>query len=105
MPQWASAQAGPVMHKYAKAMVGDIKRQVVQPWWFGEETFKATGYELTGLPDLLATDKLNTPKAGSDEHKKWSWIHRASPGPNRWKIRSTTPQGIADAMADQWGKL
>ncbi len=95
----------PVMHKYAKAMVGDIKRQVVQPWWFGEETFKATGYELTGLPDLLATNKLNTPKAGSDEHKKWSWIHRASPGPNRWKIRSTTPQGIADAMADQWGKL
>ena len=95
----------PVMHKYAKAMVGDIKRQVVQPWWFGEETFKATGYELTGLPDLVATNKLSPPKAGTDEHKKWSWIHRASPGPNRWKVRSTTPQGIADAMAEQWGKL
>jgi hypothetical protein len=95
----------PVMHKYAKAMVGDIKRQVVQPWWFGEKTFKATGYELTGLPDLVATNKLNTPKAGTDEHKKWSWIHRASPGPDRWKIRSTTPQGIADAMAEQWGSL
>ena len=95
----------PVMHKYAKAMVGDIKRQVVQPWWFGEETFKATGYELTGLPDLVATNKLNPPKSGTDEHKKWSWIHRASPGPNRWKIRSATPQGIADAMAKQWGKL
>jgi hypothetical protein len=95
----------PVMHKYAKAMVGDIKRQVVQPWWFGEKTFKATGYELTGLPDLVATNKLNAPKAGTDEHKKWSWIHRASPGPDRWKLRSTTPQGIADAMAEQWGKL
>jgi hypothetical protein len=95
----------PVMHKYAKAMIGDIKRQVVQPWWFGEKTFKATGYELTGLPDLVATNKLNTPKAGTDEHKKWSWIHRASPGPDRWKVRSTTPQGIADAMAEQWGNL
>jgi hypothetical protein len=95
----------PVMHKYAKAMVGDIKRQVVQPWWFGEKTFKATGYELTGLPDLVATNKLTPPKAGTDEHKKWSWIHRASPGPDRWKIRSTTPQGIADAMAEQWGSL
>jgi hypothetical protein len=93
----------PVMHKYAKAMVGDIKRQVVQPWWFGEETFKATGYELTGLPDLVATNKLTAPKAGTDQHKKWSWIHRASPGPDRWKVRSTTPQGIADAMAAQWG--
>jgi hypothetical protein len=93
----------PIMHKYAKAMVGDIKRQVVQPWWFGEKTFKATGYELTGLPDLVATNKLNIPEVGTDEHKKWSWIHRASPSPDRWKIRSTTPQGIANAMAEQWG--
>jgi hypothetical protein len=93
----------PIMHKYAKAMVGDIKRQVVQPWWFGEKTFKATGYELTGLPDLVATNKLNIPEVGTDEHKKWSWIHRASPSPGRWKVRSTTPQGIADAMAGQWG--
>ena len=85
-------------------MVGDIKRQVVQPWWFGEETFKATGYELTGLPDLIATDKLTPPKLGTQDHKDWSWIHRASPGPDRWKVRSTTPQGIADAMAKQWGK-
>ena len=91
------------MHKYAKAMVGDIKRQTIQPWWLGEETFKATGYELTGVPDLVATNKLTVPKDGTDEHKKWSWIHRASPGPDRWKIRSTTPQGIANAMAEQWG--
>ena len=93
----------PVMHCYAREAIGEIKRQVVQPWWFGEETFKATGYELTGLPDLVATNKLIPPKPGTDEHKKWSWIHRASPGPNRWKVRSTTPKGIANAMAAQWG--
>jgi hypothetical protein len=93
----------PIMHKYAKALLGDVKRQVVQPWWFGEKTFKATGYELYGLPDLKPSNKLVAPKVGTEEHKKWSWIHRASPGPDRWKLRSTTPQGIAKAMAEQWG--
>jgi len=93
----------PVMHKYAKARLGNIKRQVVQPWWFGEKTFKATGYELIGLPDLEPTNKLKSPKPGTQEHKEWSWIHRCPPSPDRWKIRSATPQGIADAMASQWG--
>jgi hypothetical protein len=95
----------PIMHKYAKDRIGAITRQVVQPWWFGEKTFKATGFELIGLPDLVPTNKIITPKPGTDEHKAWSWVHRASPGPNRWKIRSTTAQGIADAMAEQWGEL
>lgn len=93
----------PIMHKYAVERIGKRDRQIVQPWWFGEETFKATGYELHGLPELEPTNKLDPPKKGTDEHKAWSWIHRCSPGPNRWKIRSTTPKGIAQAMADQWG--
>lgn len=93
----------PVMHKYARERLGSIRRQVVQPWWFGEQTFKATGYELHGLHDLVPTNKLTPPAIGTEEHKAWSWIHRCPPGPNRWKIRSRTPQGIADAMAQQWG--
>jgi hypothetical protein len=93
----------PVMHKYAREILGNVRRQVVQPWWFGEKTFKATGYELHGLPDLVATNKLEPPKPGTDEHKQWSWVHRCPPGPDRWKIRSTTPLGIAQAMANQWG--
>jgi len=92
----------PIMHKYAKEILGDVSRQVVQPWWFGEKTFKATGYELHGLPKLVPTNKLDAPKPGTDEHKSWSWVHRCPPGPNRWKIRSTTPIGIAKAMAEQW---
>jgi hypothetical protein len=92
----------PVMNPYAKRRLGNIERQVVQPWWFGEETFKATGFELIGLPDLVSTNKLNPPKPGTDEHKKWSWVHRASPGPDRWKVRSTTSFGVAQAMAEQW---
>lgn len=94
----------PVMHKYAREILGNVRRQVVQPWWFGEETFKATGYELHGLPDLVPTEKLLPPKPGTDEHKDWSWVHRCPPGPNRWKTRSTTPIGIAAAMASQWGQ-
>lgn len=93
----------PIMHKYAKDLLGDKKRQVVQPHWFGEPMFKATGYELIGLPELRRTHFMNEPKPGSEEHKKWSWVHRCPPGPDRRKIRSTTPAGIANAMADQWG--
>lgn len=93
----------PVMHKYAKEALGDINRQVVQPHWFGEPMFKATGYELHGLPELKRTHWMDEPKSGTGEHKAWSWVHRCPPGPNRWKIRSTTPAGISQAMAEQWG--
>lgn len=93
----------PVMHKYARERLGSVQRQVVQPHWFGEPMFKATGYELIGLPELKRTHHLDEPKPGTDDHKAWSWVHRCPPGPNRWKIRSTTPMAIAKAMADQWG--
>lgn len=97
------ALENPVMHCYARDRLGNAKRHVVQPWWFGEPAFKATGFELIGLPPLVATNKLTPPKAGTDEHKAWSWIHRASPGPDRWKQRSRTFHGISTAMAEQWG--
>jgi hypothetical protein len=93
----------PIMHKYAKEIIRPGYRQVVQPWWFGEEVFKATGFELINLPDLAATNKLTPPKSGTEEHKAWSAIHRESPGPNREANRSRTFQGVADAMAEQWG--
>lgn len=93
----------PVMHKYAKELIKPGHRQVVQPWWFGEEAFKATGFELIGLPDLVATNKLIPPKSGTLEHRQWSKVHMASPSPDRWKDRSRTYEGIARAMAEQWG--
>lgn len=93
----------PVMHRYARERLGDVRRQVVQPWWFGEPMFKATGYELHNLPNLIPTNRLVPPAAGTEAHKAWSWVHRCPPGPDRWKIRSRTPQGIADVMAAQWG--
>lgn len=92
----------PVMHKHARELIEPSYRQVVQPWYFGEKTFKATGYELIGLPDLVDTNRLVPPKKGTEEHKKWSWIHRLSPSPERARLRSKTPVGIAKAMAEQW---
>lgn len=98
------AVENPVMHKHAKARIENYQQpaQTVQPWWFGEPAFKATSFYLRGLPALLPTNRLVPPKAGTDDHRAWSWVHRAPPGPNRWKDRSRTFEGIATAMADQW---
>jgi hypothetical protein len=92
----------PIMHKYARQLLGNVPRQVVQPWWFGDPFFKGTGFELHNLPRLVATDKLTPPKAGTDEHKRWSAVHRASPGPQRATERSRTFPGLAKAAALQW---
>lgn len=93
----------PIMHKYAKALITIETRQVVQPWWFGEKAFKATGLELIGLPPLYPTNKLVPPESGTWEHIRWSTIHTMSPGPGRQRDRSRTFIGIANAMAEQWG--
>jgi hypothetical protein len=99
------AVENPVMHKHARERLPtDLPRpQIVQPWWFGDRAFKATGFYLRNLPELTATDRLTPPRPGTDEHKTWSMIHRASPGPDRWKLRSRTFPGIAAAAARQWG--
>jgi hypothetical protein len=68
--------------------------QIIQPWQFGHGETKATCLWLKGLPKLTPT---NIVEGRSDR------IHKMPPGPNRWKERSRTYQGIADAMAEQWG--
>jgi len=99
------AVENPVMHKHAKERIAGYQpaAQTVQPWWFGDPAFKATGLYLKGLPPLAPTNRLTPPRAGAEAHKAWSAIHRASPGKDRARIRSRTFQGIADAMAEQWG--
>lgn len=76
--------------------------QIIQPWMFGHPEKKSTCLWLKGLPKLTATndvseDMKTLPKSVTDR------IHRMPPGPDRWKERSRTYQGIADAMAEQWG--
>ena len=67
--------------------------QVIQPWQYGHGETKATCLWLNGLPKLTPTNVVDGRAAR---------VHRLPPSPDRWKIRSTTYQGIADAMAAQW---
>lgn len=99
------ALENPIFHKYAAQYLGKPIRQIVQPHFFGDPAFKATGFELIGLPPLLRTNFMNIPEQGTEEYKKWSFIHYMPPGPNREELRSKTFPGIAAAMADQWGSL
>jgi len=70
--------------------------QVIQPWQFGHGETKATCLWLKGLPKLVPTDVVEGREAR---------VHRMPPSPNRWKERSRTYRGIADAMASQWGSM
>jgi len=70
--------------------------QIIQPWQFGHGETKATCLWLKGLPKLKMTNIVSG---------RESRIHKMPPGPDRWKERSRTYQGIADAMAEQWGNL
>ena len=70
--------------------------QIIQPWQFGHGEVKATCLWLKNLPKLMPTNVVDG---------RYPACHLASPGPDRWKIRSRTYQGIADAMAAQWGQV
>lgn len=80
----------PIPHRHA-----ELPRysQIIQPWQFGHPETKATALWLRNLPPLVPTDIVDgrTPR-----------VHHASPGPDRWKERSRTLKGIAEAMATQW---
>lgn len=70
--------------------------QIIQPWMFGHGEIKSTCLWLRGLPLLSPTDIVEG---------RYARCHREPPSRDRWKNRSRTYQGIADAMADQWGSL
>lgn len=95
----------PVMHRHAKAKIRDYREfaQSVQPWMFGHPEFKRTCFWLRNLPLLRVTDRLTPPAIGTDDHKRWSRVHRMSGSANRRHERSRFFPGIAAAMADQWG--
>jgi hypothetical protein len=67
--------------------------QVIQPWQFGHGETKSTCLWLKGLPPLVPTNIVS----GRDDR-----IHKMPPSPDRWKERSKTYQGVADAFAAQW---
>jgi hypothetical protein len=79
--------------------------QIIQPYHFGHPESKKTCLWLNGLPPLMATNSLALPSSGRWANQTASGQNRIGPSPDRWKIRSETYQGIADAMAEQWGSV
>lgn len=68
--------------------------QTIQPWQFGHGETKATCLWLKNLPQLQPTNIVS----GRENR-----IHKMAPSKDRWKLRSATYPGIAQAMAQQWG--
>ncbi len=95
----------PIMHKYAKERIGGVKQsQIIQPWMFGHMEQKATCLWLNNLPLLQPTNNVKEEMMKLPKNQR-ERLHYLPPSADRWKIRSTTYQGIADAMAAQWGSL
>jgi len=92
----------PIPHKYATEIIGRKYDQIIQPYMFGQPERKATCLWLKGLPKLKPTNDVKA-KMEALPKSEAQRIHWASLGPDRWKIRSRTFPGIADAMAEQWG--
>lgn len=88
------AVENPVMHKHARDQIGPASFSV-QPWQFGDPAKKRTCFWTRNLPPLVPTSDMTAADARAD-------CHLASPGPDRWKERSRTYQGIAAAIASQW---
>ena len=97
------AVENPIMHKYAKERIGGVKQsQVIQPWMFGHMEQKATCLWLKNLPLLCPTDNVRAEMKLLPDNQRQR-LHYLPPSEDRWKLRSTTYIGIAEAMANQWG--
>lgn len=97
------AVENPIMHKYSRSIIGVRPTQIIQPWMFGHAESKATCLWLKNLPPLVETNNVKKQFLALPK-KEAQRLHYLPPGPERWKERSKTFQGIADAMADQWAR-
>ena len=99
------AVENPIMHKYARERIGGVKQtQVVQPWMFGHMEQKATCLWLKNLPPLVPTNNVKAEMLQLPDNERQR-LHYLPPSADRWKLRSTTYMGVAEAMANQWGAL
>ena len=92
----------PIPHKYTLEIIGEKYTQIIQPWMFGHPEQKATCLWLKGLPKLKPTHNVYNEMIKLPDNKRQR-LHYLSPGKNRGEKRSITYDGIAQAMANQWG--
>ncbi len=95
------ALENPVMLGYAAEMVAMPFTQSIQPWQFGHTEVKRTCLWLKNLPPLIESANVYD-EMMKLEYGERAKVHHESPGPDRWKNRSRTYAGIAQAMAEQW---
>jgi hypothetical protein len=84
----------PIMHKYAKEIIGEGQTQIIQPWQYGHGETKATCLWLKNLSELRPTNIVSG---------RVQRLHLLPPSKDRAMLRSITYMGIAEAMAQQWG--
>jgi len=77
--------------------------QIIHPWMFGHPESKATCLWLQGLRPLVPTNIVPKPESGRWENQTPSGQNKLGPSADRWKLRSITYKGIAEAMALQFG--
>lgn len=97
------AVENPIMHKYAVEIIGRRQDQVIQPWMFGHMEQKATCLWLKGLPKLVPSNDVKAEMMKLPDNQRQR-LHYLPPSADRWKLRSTTFKGIAQAMAEQWSE-
>lgn len=94
------AVENPIMHGHAKRIFGREPDQTIQPWQFGEDASKATCLWLKDLPKLEPTKIIRRKRYANQTP---SGQNKLGPSADRARLRSITYQGIADAIAEQWG--
>lgn len=77
--------------------------QIIQPWWFGDDASKKTCLWLKNLLPLQPTKMLHGDNKTRRANQTASGQNKLAPSKDRWKKRSETYQGIANAIAEQWG--
>ena len=93
----------PRMHRYARAIIGVEHTQEIQPYQFGHSHTKATWLWLKNLPPLVSTNIVNKGTPWVDGGTRGVGQRGEHTGPNGSKMKSKTFEGIARAMAQQWG--
>ena len=88
----------PIMHGYAQSIIGKKAAHVTQPWWFGHGEIKATCFWTRNLDDFVFVPSNIV--SGREAR-----VHKASPGPDRWKERSRSYPGMMQALAEQITEL
>lgn len=92
----------PIMHKYAVAIIGSKADQILQPYHLGHLEQKAIGLHLRGVDKIKHTSNLKAETLALPSNIRQR-LHYLPPSPNRWKLRSKTYPGLADALAQQLG--